>query len=88
MDKSVLQEAEQLINGERKSQYGHVSASYKRIAQMWGAIIGCSVTPKQALMCMASLKMIREDYAHKRDNLVDAAGYIGLVEHLNEPKPV
>lgn len=82
MQTSVLKEADDIINGERQSQYGHASESYRRIAVAWGAIINHPVTAKQALLCMAALKMIREDYSHKRDNIVDAAGYIGLVEHL------
>ena len=85
---SILQEADTLINGDRQADYVHVSESDDRIARAWAVIMGAPVNANQALLCMAALKLVRECYSHKRDNLVDAAGYIGLAEKLHESKSI
>ena len=35
-------------------------------------------------MAMVMLKIAREEHLHKEDNLVDAAGYIALIERVIE----
>jgi hypothetical protein len=56
-----------------------------RIAMIWSGILDFTVTPEQVCLCMAGLKLARQAKRHKRDNLVDAAGYLALVERLAEP---
>ena len=79
---TILEEAEQIINGERKDAYGPVEESFKKVATIWSVVLGYEVTPAQVALCMVGLKLVREVTTHKRDNLVDAAGYLGLMEHL------
>lgn len=88
--KTVLEEAEMLVNGDRAKEYGSVLDNFQDIAELWTVIIGAQVTPEQVALCMVQLKIARQLYKPKRDNLVDAAGYLACYEKLeterNEPK--
>lgn len=79
---SLFAEALSTINGPRRSDYGTVSVSFKRIALTWSAVLGLPVTPQQVCLCMIGLKLCRETNAHKHDNLTDLAGYTGLLAEL------
>ena len=41
---------------------------------------GLEVTAREAMLCMVGVKMSREVHRHKRDNLVDIAGYAECIE--------
>ena len=79
---SVLEEAEALIHGDRHDQYGSALDEFAKVGQVWAVVLGLDdpVRPDAVALCMAALKLVREAHKHKRDNLVDMAGYIGLVE--------
>lgn len=79
---AVLLEAEKLINAERRGDYGDAQTSFRKIAAMWTTYLGYPVSPKDVAICMALLKVCRESNAHKHDNLVDMAGYIGLASEF------
>lgn len=49
---------------------------------MWGAIIGCSISPEQVVLCMAALKIAREAGGHEPDNVADAIGYMSLLPEV------
>lgn len=74
----ILQEAFRLINGERQSEYGEPCESFRRVAAMWSAYLGIEIDGHDVACLMVLLKIVRERHAHKADNLIDAAGYIGL----------
>jgi len=78
MNGDILLEAHVLLNGDRQDDYGHPAVSLVRIAAMWSAYLGHAVTGKDVGLLMALFKIGREAHSHKLDNLVDAAGYIGL----------
>lgn len=80
MSESILEEAHRLVNGPRQGDYGHPADDFSRTAQIWSAILDIEVTPQQVGLCMAGVKLSRECNAHKRDNLVDLAGYAETVE--------
>lgn len=80
---SILHQAEALINGPRREEYGDVELSFQRVANMWTVIFGHEVTSKQVAQAMIAFKLCREINAHKEDNLVDIAGYLLLLEKLH-----
>ena len=82
--KSILAEADELVNGDRAKAYGHPSKEFERVAVMWSAILGCTVEPRKVGLCMIALKISRECNAHKRDNLVDIAGYAQTVQMMED----
>lgn len=83
---SVCAEADRIINGERRSDYGPVEESFQDYAAMWSVIFKCSVTPSQVALAMACLKICRELNGHKRDSVVDAIGYLALTQKIEENK--
>lgn len=79
-DKSILQEADELINGDRNYAYDHPLDNFNRIKKGWEVIFGIDITEEQVGLAMAWVKIARESYRHKRDNLTDGAGYLGTIE--------
>jgi len=82
---SILQEAQALIHGDRQATYGHPRDNLGRIARLWSVVLGVDVTPEQVCLCMVQVKIARQVHRPKRDNLVDAAGYLALDELLGAP---
>lgn len=82
--KSILAEAENLINGQRLQDYGDPNKMFSTLAILWTAYLGQNVYPGDVAAMMALLKLVRlknSGYKH-RDSLVDAAGYLGLIEKI------
>lgn len=77
---TVLEEAQRLITGDRNASYDHPLDNFQRIADIWSVVLGIKVTPEQVGLCMVGVKLAREAYLPKRDNLVDGAGYFGTVQ--------
>jgi hypothetical protein len=85
-NKSILDEAEELTNGARQSAYGHPSENFKNIADGWNWYIDMKyktdskLTPEDVALMMTLLKVARETHSVKRDNIVDAAGYLNTYQ--------
>lgn len=80
----ILHEALEIINGERQDSYGDPEDSFRRIGHYWSAYLSMDIQPKDVAMMMTLLKIAREQNQSKIDNLVDAAGYIGLAADMEE----
>lgn len=83
---SILIDAENIIHGERKQEYGPARESFDSIGKVWSGILKIDVTGEQVALCMAGLKLVREANQHKLDNLVDGAGYLALIEVMQKEK--
>lgn len=82
--KSILAEAEELINGQRLKDYGDPDKMFATLASLWTEYLGQNVYPEDVAAMMVLLKLVRlknSSYQH-RDSLVDAAGYLGLIEKI------
>lgn len=80
----LLAEAQRIINGARKTDYGPARENHERIAQFWAAVLGVPVTAEQVVLCMIGLKMARLCYSpDHRDSWVDIAGYVGVKSKMN-----
>lgn len=77
----VLDEAKRITASDRQDDYGHPSQGFARTARMWTGILagklreGAEVAPMDVPLCMIAVKLARQAHRHKRDNLVDIAGY-------------
>lgn len=58
---------------------------FQRVALIWAGILGFEVTPRQVVMCMVGLKLAREAGMHDPDNIVDAEGYLSLINEVTPP---
>lgn len=79
---AVLEEARKVINGERQDSYGNPEDSFYDIALLWGWYLGRTLASKDVALMMALLKFAREKHQGKRDNIVDACGYLGIYGDL------
>jgi hypothetical protein len=77
----VLDEAKRITAADRQKDYGHPADDFARTALMWTAVLaaklrdGAMVTASDVPLCMIAVKLARQSHRHKRDNLVDIAGY-------------
>jgi hypothetical protein len=76
IDKTLLDEAYLLVTNDRNHTYDHPAVNFRRIADLWSVVLGVKVDPDQVGMCMVMVKLAREIHEHKRDNIVDAIGYL------------
>lgn len=85
MNKSILDEAKEIIYGDREKTYGHPSKNLEVIASFWGDYIGTTLSSKDVAVMMILLKVarLRNDINH-RDSVVDICGYAGLIERCND----
>jgi hypothetical protein len=81
---SILSEAERIVNGDRQADYSDPVANFKRIAEIASAIMAKDITAEECCIVMIAVKLARENYKHKRDNLVDLAGYAEILNRIKE----
>jgi hypothetical protein len=89
---SVLDEAKDIIYGDREKTYGKPSKNLETIARMWNAYL-CAIQfnyerdlmPKDIAVMMILLKSARlaNEITH-RDSVVDICGYAALIERCDE----
>jgi len=88
-DQDILHQVDGIIS-ERGLQYGDPAESLTAIAEIWTTLLRSQLAPGQRVsasdvgLLMAALKIVRQSNTHKRDNLVDAIGYLTIVSRLEE----
>tara|TARA_R110002124_G_scaffold190028_1_gene357332 strand:- start:386 stop:658 length:273 start_codon:yes stop_codon:yes gene_type:complete len=86
---NILKEADDIINKRREEKqrmYGPFEEGMERAANIASACTGKNITAKDMYMCMVALKLSRESYSHKEDNLLDAVAYLGSLNNYNNLK--
>lgn len=92
---AILLEAHRIINGERQQQYGSPEDSHSVIAKMWNGYLrareaaGCChvIESSDVAHMMVLFKLARQlNGAGKRDNYVDAAGYLGIASDIQDSR--
>ena len=91
---NILEKANQIVNErseEKERQYGPFKASMKRAAALYNLMSpkDQQITTVGMYRAMIALKLSREAYAHKEDNLLDAIAYMGSMnDYLEEHKEI
>ena len=90
MNKSLCEIAHEIVNErseEKEREYGPFSEGMERAAHILSGLIGYKVYAEHMYLAMIALKLSRESYNHKKDNLLDAIAYLqGLENYYNENK--
>lgn len=86
MTETICAEAERLVYGPRSEDYAHPFDDYECTAALWSAILGTPVSAEQAILCMIAVKLSRESRHHKRDNVVDIAGYAECLQRVHDER--
>lgn len=85
---SIAEEAAAVVAGDRAADYGDVNESFARIAKLWSAYTGSTISPWDVAQMMILLKVSRAKTSTKRDTLVDIIGYAECANHLKHGTPV
>lgn len=86
---SILEEAQRLVHGPRQADYSHPYDDYSRTGRIWGAILGVpDIDPRLCCLMMAAVKISRETHKHKRDSVVDLAGYAECAQLVAEKQGI
>lgn len=90
---SILQEADRIINGERRKDYGPPLQNFSQVGLLWTPILytpeflaGEPVTAEQVALCQIQLKISRYMNGKQRDSIVDMAGYAGTLELIAQDR--
>lgn len=86
----ILNTAKELIYGERENDYGHPAINLQKIAAVWSVLLKhklqADITAQDVCGLMAALKLVRaakDNWTHE-DSIIDAAGYLGLLDRIKE----
>jgi hypothetical protein len=88
----IVDEAKRIVSGDRQKAYGSPHKDFSRTAKMWTGLLseklieGEEIAPEQVGMMMVLLKLSRHMNRPKRDNLVDAHGYLITVDLVEQYK--
>lgn len=89
---NILYKADQIVNHraeEKERQYGPFSESIERTAQFYNLMKPKNdpeISPEGVLRVLIALKLSREAYGHKEDNLLDGVAYIGALNNYIDEK--
>ena len=84
---NILEKANEIINlrsEEKVRQYGPFIECNARAARIATELCGKEITTKDIYNFQIALKLAREAYAHKEDNLLDAIAYMGALNNFYE----
>jgi hypothetical protein len=84
---NILEQADKIINHrseEKERMYGPFEDSMEKAAQLASIITGKNIEAKDMYICMVAIKLSRESYAHKEDNLLDCVAYLGALNNIYE----
>lgn len=85
MTKTILDEASEVVFGDREQTYGHPAANLERIAAFWAVVFGHPVTIEQVCHAMISVKLARAIHSpNHRDTMIDVAGYAALLDRCGK----
>ena len=88
MGDDLMQEAWDLSNGDRHASYGSAEDAFRAYGHIWTGLLtrklrpGVVITPEDVALLMTGLKLARDSANGKRDNIVDAHGYLSLLARL------
>lgn len=81
---NILKKANEIVNErseEKERQYGPFSEGMIRASKILTASTGKKFTPEDMYMAMIALKLSRQSFNHKEDNLLDAVAYLGALNN-------
>ena len=86
---NILEKADQIVNHrseEKERMYGPFGKSMERAAAIYNAASpeNEQISVRGMYRAMIALKLSREAYSHREDNLLDAAAYIGALNNYIE----
>tara|TARA_A200000159_G_C7337139_1_gene345561 strand:+ start:3414 stop:3701 length:288 start_codon:yes stop_codon:yes gene_type:complete len=84
---SILERANEIVNKrseEKEREYGPFGEGMKRAAKIASGMSGKDVSAHDMYIALVSLKLSRQSYNFKEDNLLDAVAYLGAWQNFIE----
>jgi len=78
----ILDEVKEVLKEREANAYGPAGDMFEKIGLMWTNYLGISISSRDVAIMMTLLKIARENYKSKRDNFVDAIGYLVLASEF------
>ena len=78
--KNILKEADRIVNSrlqENHRQYGEFSPSMERAARIASEMRDKQIDAHDIFCCMIAVKLSRQSFSFKEDNLLDTVAYFG-----------
>ena len=85
---NILEEANKVTHGDRQEDYDDPEENFMHIAEIASAILKKKILAQDVVMIMLATKLSRESFKHKRDNLVDLAGYAWVLSRIEGDEKV
>jgi hypothetical protein len=88
---SILEKAQKIVYEraeEKERQYGDPVESFKRASVMASILCNKEISAEDIVKVQMSLKLSRESYCHKEDNLLDLVGYTSILNDLENEKVI
>ena len=82
---NILEKANEITNKrseEKERIYGPFEESMTKAAEIATLMTSKIITTEDMYKCMVALKLSRESYSHKEDNLLDAVAYLGSLNNF------
>ena len=79
----ILDEAKELITGDRQKAYGSAYENFKKIAHLWSEYLDTGISVQDVANLMILLKVARSTGPEQKDdNYIDICGYAALAGEL------
>ena len=80
---SILQEAHEIIYGERVQTYGTASKTFTSAAIIMSQLTGKIFFPEDIAKVQIIMKLLRnQNSPNNKDHLTDACGYLGILSDI------
>jgi len=86
---NILEQANQIVNvrsEEKERNYGPFEEGMKNAAKILSGMTNMELDAIFMYKALVALKLSREAYNHKEDNLLDAVAYLGSLNNYYENK--
>jgi hypothetical protein len=88
---NILEQANDIINNrseEKDRMYGPIGEGMEIAANIYNAVTpeDYHITPEGMFWALVALKLSRQHFNHKEDNLLDAIAYMGALNNYIEDK--
>jgi hypothetical protein len=75
-NKTVLDQAKEIVDGERAEAYGPVEDNFTNIGAVWSVLLDIDqISPRMVARMLIAMKLVRDCHFSKDDNLIDICGY-------------
>ena len=84
---SILERANEIVNKrseEKEREYGPFSEGMTRAAKIASGMSGKDINAHDMYIALVALKLSRQSYNFKEDNLLDAVAYLGAWQNFIE----